>query len=146
MSVKNGLVQLENLTSMEKLSVDEVMGLIKRASAFKAGTAEFDLEKQTFASNLFFENSTRTHHSFHIAERKLGLDVLEFDAQASSISKGETLYDTVLTLDALGVDICVIRSGVEHYYEELVNSDNIHCAIVNGGDGSGDIQVNVYLT
>lgn len=47
MSVKNGLVQLENLTSMEKLSVDEVMGLIKRASAFKAGTAEFDLEKQT---------------------------------------------------------------------------------------------------
>ena len=63
MSVKNGLVQLENLTSMEKLSVDEVMGLIKRASAFKAGTAEFDLEKQTFASNLFFENSTRTHHS-----------------------------------------------------------------------------------
>ena len=70
------------LTSMEKLSVDEVMGLIKRASAFKAGTAEFDLEKQTFASNLFFENSTRTHHSFHIAERKLGLDVLEFDAQA----------------------------------------------------------------
>ena len=137
MSVKNGLVQLENLTSMEKLSVDEVMGLIKRASAFKAGTAEFDLEKQTFASNLFFENSTRTHHSFHIAERKLGLDVLEFDAQASSISKGETLYDTVLTLDALGVDICVIRSGVEHYYEELVNSDNILCAIVNGGDGSG---------
>ena len=54
MSVKNGLVQLENLTSMEKLSVDEVMGLIKRASAFKAGTAEFYLEKQTFASNLFF--------------------------------------------------------------------------------------------
>ena len=137
MSVKNGLVQLENLTSMENLSIDEVMGLIKRASAFKAGKADFALDEQTFASNLFFENSTRTHHSFHIAERKLGLDVLEFDAQASSISKGETLYDTVLTLDALGVDICVIRSGVEHYYEELVNSDNIHCAIVNGGDGSG---------
>ena len=137
MSVKNGLVQLSNLTSMEALTQEEVMGLIKRASAFKAGTAVFELEKQTFASNLFFENSTRTHHSFHIAERKLGLDVLEFDAQASSISKGETLYDTILTLDALGVEICVIRSGVEHYYEELVNSENIHCAIVNGGDGSG---------
>lgn len=73
MSVKNGLVQLSNLTSMEALTQEEVMGLIKRASAFKAGTAVFELEKQTFASNLFFENSTRTHHSFHIAERKLDL-------------------------------------------------------------------------
>ena len=137
MSITNGLVSLSHLTTMENLSVEEVMGLIKRASDFKAGKAEFTLEKQTFASNLFFENSTRTHHSFHIAERKLGLDVLEFDAQASSISKGETLYDTILTLDALGVEVCVIRSSVEHYYEELVNSDNIHCAIINGGDGSG---------
>lgn len=137
MSVKNGLVQLPHLTSMENLSTEEVMGLIKRASDFKSGKAKFELERQTFVSNLFFENSTRTHHSFHIAERKLGLDVLEFDAQASSISKGETLYDTILTLDALGVEICVIRSGVENYYEELVNSENIHCAIVNGGDGSG---------
>lgn len=137
MSVKNGLVQLPHLTSMENLSTEEVMGLIKRASDFKSGKAKFELESQTFVSNLFFENSTRTHHSFHIAERKLGLDVLEFDAQASSISKGETLYDTILTLDALGVEICVIRSGVENYYDELVNSENIHCAIVNGGDGSG---------
>ncbi|MCL2112528.1 MAG: aspartate carbamoyltransferase catalytic subunit [Streptococcaceae bacterium] len=137
MSVKNGLVSLSNLTTMENLSTEEVMALIKRAQAHKSGTAEFNLPKQTFASNLFFENSTRTHHSFHIAERKLGLDVLEFDAQASSISKGETLYDTVLTLCALGVEVCVIRSGVEHYYEELVNSENITCAIVNGGDGSG---------
>ncbi|GBG96379.1 aspartate carbamoyltransferase [Lactococcus termiticola] len=135
--MQNGLVSLENLTTMENLSTEEVMGLIKRASEFKAGTAEFKLDKQTFASNLFFENSTRTHHSFHIAEAKLGLDILEFDAKASSISKGETLYDTILTLDALGVEVCVVRSGVENYYEELVESDNIHCAIVNGGDGSG---------
>lgn len=55
MSVKNGLVQLENLTSMENLSIDEVMGLIKRASAFKAGKADFALDEQTFASNLFLK-------------------------------------------------------------------------------------------
>lgn len=128
---------MKNLTSMEDLSVEEVMRLIERASDFKAGKADFQPGRQTFVSNLFFENSTRTHHSFHIAERKLGLDVLEFDAQASSISKGETLYDTVLTLDALDVEVCVIRSSMENYYEELVAADNIHCAIVNGGDGSG---------
>ena len=126
-----------NLTSMEDLTQEEVMALIKRASQFKAGTAELPKLPQTFVSNLFFENSTRTHTSFHVAERKLGLEVLEFDAQASSMSKGETLYDTVLTLSALGVQVCVIRSKEEKYYEKLVNSPHITASIVNGGDGSG---------
>lgn len=137
MSVTNGLVSLSHLTSMEVLSTEEVMALIKRASEFKKGTAKFESDRQIFTSNLFFENSTRTHNSFHIAERKLGLDVLEFDVGTSALSKGETLYDTILTLDALGVEVCVIRSSEEHYYDQLINSDNIHCAIVNGGDGSG---------
>ncbi|MFC4651574.1 aspartate carbamoyltransferase catalytic subunit [Lactococcus nasutitermitis] len=137
MSVENGLTVLSNLTSMEDLTVEELMALIKRASDFKNGKATFTAQRQIFTSNLFFENSTRTHNSFHIAERKMGLDVLEFNAHESSMSKGETLYDTVLTLCALGVEVCVIRSSEEHYYEKLVNSPNISCAIVNGGDGSG---------
>jgi aspartate carbamoyltransferase catalytic subunit len=137
MTIENKLVSLTHLTTTENLSTEEVMGLIKRASAFKAGTVKFSLKNQTFTANLFFENSTRTHHSFHIAERRLGLEVLEFDAQTSSLSKGETLYDTVLTLDALGCEVCVIRSSTEHYYEELVDSPNIRTSIINGGDGSG---------
>ena len=137
MTENPNLIKLENLTSMEDLSSEQVMSLIKRALQFKSGQAQFQLDRQTFASNLFFENSTRTHNSFHVAERKLGLEVLEFDAQASSMSKGETLYDTVLTLCALGVEVCVIRSSEEHYYDQLVASPNITCAIVNGGDGSG---------
>ncbi len=137
MSVKNGHVRLSNLTSMENLSTEEVMALIQRASEFKIGEAQFTADRQIFVSNLFFENSTRTHNSFHVAERKLGLDVVEFDAKESSMSKGETLYDTVLTLCALGVEVCVIRSSVENYYDELVQSPNITAAIVNGGDGSG---------
>ena len=133
----DGTVSLSHLTSMEDLSVDEVMALITRAISFKNNTVQMPEWSQTFVSNLFFENSTRTHHSFHIAERKLGLEVLEFDAQKSSISKGETLFDTVLTLCALGVKVAVIRSKEEKYYQKLVDSPHITCAIVNAGDGSG---------
>ncbi|GAB2024275.1 aspartate carbamoyltransferase catalytic subunit [Lactovum odontotermitis] len=128
----------KHFVSVEDLSNDELLELLRHARDFKKGTAGWKSpEKQTFAANLFFENSTRTHNSFHIAERKMGLDVVEFNVQESSVSKGETLYDTILTLDALGVEVCVIRSGVANYYEELIESENIHCAIVNGGDGSG---------
>lgn len=128
----------KHFVSVEDLSNDELLELLRQARRFKNGTASWKApENQTFAANLFFENSTRTHNSFHIAERKMGLDVVEFNVQESSVSKGETLYDTILTLDALGVEVCVIRSGVANYYEELIDSENIHCAIVNGGDGSG---------
>ncbi|MDR0200077.1 MAG: aspartate carbamoyltransferase catalytic subunit [Streptococcaceae bacterium] len=122
---------------MEDYTPDEILALLKRAREFKSGASWDKPNKQIFAANLFFENSTRTHNSFHIAERKLGLDVLEFNASQSSVKKGETLYDTVLTLDALGVEVCVLRHSTDHYYDELINSENIHCAIVNGGDGSG---------
>ena len=66
-------------------------------------------EDHPIVSNLFFEDSTRTHKSFEVAEIKLGLERLDFDVKTSSVNKGETLYDTILTLSALGVDVCVIR-------------------------------------
>ena len=84
-----------------------------------------------------FENSTRTHKSFDVAEKKLGIEVIEFDASTSSVQKGETLYDTVLTMSALGVDVAVIRHGDENYYDDLIQSKTIQCGIINGGDGSG---------
>jgi aspartate carbamoyltransferase catalytic subunit len=110
---------------------------LKRAQEFKAGATWNAPKSQIFVANMFFENSTRTHNSFHIAERRLGLDVLEFDVSTSAVSKGETLYDTVLTMDAIGVDVCVIRSSEEAYYEPLIASPTISTSIVNGGDGSG---------
>lgn len=122
---------------MALLSNDEVLGLIKRAQDFKYQRIRPVFNRQFFVANLFFENSTRTHKSFEVAEKKLGLDVIEFDASTSSVKKGETLYDTVLTMSAIGVDVCVIRHTDEHYYKELVDSRTIQSAIVNGGDGSG---------
>ncbi|MFC2400592.1 aspartate carbamoyltransferase catalytic subunit [Streptococcus sobrinus] len=137
MVVTNGMVSLKHLVTMETLSNEEVLGLIKRGIAFKQGQADFHLDRQYFAANLFFESSTRTHKSFEVAEKKLGLDVIEFDAKTSSVNKGETLYDTILTMSALGVDICVVRHSKDDYYKELIDSRTIQTSIVNGGDGSG---------
>lgn len=129
-------LHLENLVSVEALSNKEVMSLIKRAGEFKKG-AVYAPPEQKYAVNLFFENSTRTHKSFEMAEKKLGIDIIDFEVSTSSVNKGETLYDTVLTMDALGVDVAVIRHGDEAYYEELIASTRIKLAVVNGGDGSG---------
>jgi len=131
------MVKLQNFVSVEELSNEDVLGLVNRATELANGGDYEQVKEQIFVSNLFFENSTRTHQSFRVAERKLGLDMLDLETSTSSVSKGETLYDTVLTLDALGVEICVIRHSEKEYYKELIESPNIHCAIVNGGDGSG---------
>ncbi len=92
-------------------------------------------EGQLFAANLFFEPSTRTKSSFEVAERRLGLEVIPFEVLTSSVQKGETLYDTVKTLEAIGIKAVVIRHGQDRYFDELVGKVNI--PIINGGDGCG---------
>ncbi|HDU2613102.1 TPA: aspartate carbamoyltransferase catalytic subunit [Enterococcus faecalis] len=137
MIITSERISLKHLLTAEALTDREVMGLIRRAAEFKQGAKWHPEERQYFATNLFFENSTRTHKSFEVAEKKLGLEVIEFEASRSSVQKGETLYDTVLTMSAIGVDVAVIRHGKENYYDELIQSKTIQCSIINGGDGSG---------
>ena len=91
--------------------------------------------KEIYVSNLFFEDSTRTKTSFDIAERKLGLQVVPFDVTSSSVNKGESLYDTVKTLQTLGVNLLVIRHKQDQFYKELKEID---LPIINGGDGTGN--------
>ncbi|WP_429862061.1 aspartate carbamoyltransferase catalytic subunit [Enterococcus faecalis] len=137
MIITSERISLKHLLTAEALTDREVMGLIRRAGEFKQGAKWHPEERQYFATNLFFENSTRTHKSFEVAEKKLGLEVIEFEASRSSVQKGETLYDTVLTMSAIGVDVAVIRHGKENYYDELIQSKTIQCSVINGGDGSG---------
>lgn len=137
MIITSERISLKHLLTVEALSDQEVMGLIKRAQEFKQGATWQPEKSQYFATNLFFENSTRTHKSFDVAEKKLGIEVIEFEESMSSVKKGETLYDTVLTMSALGVDVAVIRHHEENYYDELIQSKTIQCSIINGGDGSG---------
>ncbi|MTV82046.1 aspartate carbamoyltransferase catalytic subunit [Secundilactobacillus folii] len=126
-----------NVLSMQNLSANEVMSFIHEAQAFKAGY-QIQLTRPAYAANLFFENSTRTHTSFEMAERKLGLQVMDFNTATSSVKKGETMGDTVKTLQAIGVDVMAIRDSHNEYYRELTNDRNIHVGIANAGDGSGE--------
>lgn len=137
MIITSERISLKHLLTAESLSDQEVMGLIKRAQEFKNGEKWQPRKEQYFVANLFFENSTRTHKSFEMAERKMGINVIEFDAKASSVSKGESLYDTVLTMAAIGVDAVVVRHSEENYYNQLIQSKTITCSVINGGDGSG---------
>ena len=125
---------MRNLVKMSDLSNEEVYGLIQRALELKAGASPIQ-RPDLIAANLFFENSTRTKHSFEVAQMKLGLQVLNFDASTSSLNKGETLYDTCKTLEAIGCNILVIRHSQEAYYQEL---EGLTIPVISGGDGSGE--------
>lgn len=124
---------MQNLLSMNDLSVTEMMHIIERAVEIKNGKYTMLAEKK-YIANLFFENSTRTKLSFEMAERKLGIETIPFDITSSSIQKGESLYDTCKTLEAIGCDALVIRHPDEAYYKEL---HGLNIPIINGGDGSG---------
>ncbi|MDY7219386.1 aspartate carbamoyltransferase catalytic subunit [Denitrificimonas sp. JX-1] len=85
--------------------------------------------------NVFFENSTRTRTTFELAAKRLSADVISLDVTTSSTSKGETLTDTLRTLEAMAADMFVVRhsdSGAAHFIAEHV-SPNV--AVINGGDG-----------
>lgn len=86
--------------------------------------------------NLFYEDSTRTRISFEAAAKRLSADVINFSAKGSSVSKGESLKDTALTLKSMGADAVVIRhhaSGAPHL---LANSDWLDATVINAGDGT----------
>ncbi len=85
--------------------------------------------------NLFYENSTRTRISFEIAAKRLSADVINFDAQASSTSKGESLKDTAQTLEALGAAAIIIRHPMSGAAHALANRGWVSASIINAGDG-----------
>lgn len=117
------------------MSNTEIHRLIKRANEIqKKGYEPF--EKQYFAANLFFEPSTRTKMSFVVAERKLGIEVLDFAAEFSSIVKGESLYDTARMFESIGADFIVLRHQKENIAKKL--SESIHIPVINAGDGTGE--------
>lgn len=125
---------MKHLLSMEHLTNDDVMAILKRAAEFENG-AKPVLNRSYNIANLFFEPSTRTKTSFEMAERKVGCTVIPFEAGFSSTLKGETLYDTVKTLEMIGLDAVVIRDKQDEYYKQL--QEGINVSVINGGDGTG---------
>ncbi len=95
--------------------------------------------------NLFFEDSTRTRVSFEAAAKRLSADVINFAAKGSSVSKGESLKDTALTLQAMGADAVVIRHPASGAAHRLATADWIDSSVVNAGDGTHEHPTQALL-
>lgn len=128
-------MSLKALIDIDRLSDDEIHHIIDRSVELAQG-AEPVLKSHTIA-NLFFEPSTRTRVSFEIAARRLGLSVINMDGPRSSITKGESLLDTLATLQAMGVEAAVLRHGQTGICHELVQSLPSGLRLINAGDGTG---------
>ncbi|MDR3272074.1 MAG: aspartate carbamoyltransferase catalytic subunit [Flavobacteriaceae bacterium] len=126
---------MNHFTSLENLDLQLIRELVDDAVNFKRKKACPNLSNH-YISNLFFENSTRTKLSFEMAEKKTGMEIIYFDAESSSVKKGETLYDTVKTLNSIGVECFVIRHNQDRFYEDLISRFDV--PIINAGDGCGD--------
>lgn len=125
-----------SLLTMKDLSVDDILGILNDARAFYISTKDWQLPvRKALVANLFFEPSTRTHYSFESAEYQLGCQPVDFTADQSSVTKGESLYDTVKTFESIGYDVVVIRHPHDGYFEEL---EGINIPIINAGDGAAN--------
>src|SRR5438445_7288185 len=134
--------RLRSLLSAADLSRDEAVEILDTAQRMHAvQTREVKklppLRGRTIV-NLFFEDSTRTRSSFEIAGKWLSADVINVSAKGSSVSKGESLRDTVLTVAAMGVDALVIRhsaSGAPEQAASWLAAQGADTQVVNAGDG-----------
>jgi len=127
----------KHLLGLKELSVDELEHIFQTAQGFK------EISKRSIKKapalrgkvvvNLFFEDSTRTRTSFALAVSRLSADMIEFTAKASSLSKGESLRDTARNLEAMGIDMVVIRhkaGGAAHLLSRCIDA-----CVINAGDG-----------
>jgi aspartate carbamoyltransferase catalytic subunit len=95
--------------------------------------------------NLFFEDSTRTRISFEAAAKRLSADVITFSAKGSSVSKGESLKDTALTLEAMGADAVIVRHHASGAPHRLAHSGWINGVVINAGDGTHEHPTQALL-
>src|SRR5690625_1357420 len=122
---------MKHFLSVQDMTAEDIINLLDMAQSYRE--EEIRITKQLFAANLFFEPSTRTKSSFIVAEKKLGIESLEFDVETSSMKKGETLYDTAKTFEAIGANVLVIRHESDNWANEL--EGKIDIPIINGGAG-----------
>jgi len=132
--------RLRHLLTLDGLPGDRIVHLLDRAeemrSASRGGAQQLDLLAGRTVINLFFEPSTRTRTSFDLAAKRLGAQVINFDIASSSTTKGESLLDTVHTLEAMHCDAFVVRhkeSGTPAYIAQHLRSP---AAVLNAGDGN----------
>jgi len=140
-------LSVPHLIGIKELTVDDIRLILNTAVRFKEQINQPikkvpSLRDITIA-NAFFENSTRTRLSFELAERRLSADVINFSSSSSSVSKGETLLDTINNLIAMKVDMIVMR----HPYpgSAYFLSQNVKATIINAGDGTHEHPTQALL-
>jgi len=126
-----------HLIGLSDLSKEQIAQLLERGEYWaKRPGEQAEILRGRFVANLFFEASTRTRFSFEVAQKRLGAHVLNFIPETSSSVKGETVYDTLRTLEAMGVEAAVIRTKKEGLLQELATSVDLH--LINAGDGTNE--------
>ncbi len=140
---------ISHLLSISDLSKDEALNILDTAEEL-ARVTETPVKKlptlrgRTIV-NLFFEDSTRTRISFEAAAKRLSADVINFSAKGSSLSKGESLKDTALTLQAMGADGVVIRHPASGAAARLASQKWMTGAVINAGDGTHEHPTQALL-
>ncbi len=139
---------IENLLGLKETSAEDINAILDDAFKLKQEVLLQDIKKSAILNGksiitLFFENSTRTRVSFELASKYLGAVAANISASSSSVAKGETLIDTVRTLEAMGTDVIIIRhnqSGAPHLVSRYTKSK-----IVNAGDGMNEHPTQALL-
>jgi aspartate carbamoyltransferase catalytic subunit len=127
----------KHLLGLRELSAEEISFILDTAVGFEQVSTRSVKKAPPLRGkvvvNLFFEDSTRTRNSFALAANRLSADIIEFTKKDSSVSKGETLLDTARNLEAMGIDIVVVRHNAGGAPRFLAR--NINACVVNAGDG-----------
>ena len=129
------------------LNVVEANALLDLADTFvdlnRQTTKKLDLLKGRTLVNMFFENSTRTQASFELAGKRLGADTMNMSVKTSSVTKGETLIDTAVTLNAMRPDLLVVRHASSGAAALL--AQKVGCSVINAGDGQHEHPTQALL-
>lgn len=137
-------ISTRSLLGLKDLSQQEIQSILDRAAYWEQHPRKtHDLLNGKFVANMFFENSTRTRTSFEVAEKRLGAEVINFSAAASSVEKGESIYDTVRTLESMGIDAGIIRMKPVGMLAEI--AQKIQVPLINAGDGNNEHPTQALL-
>ncbi|HPN71573.1 MAG TPA: aspartate carbamoyltransferase catalytic subunit, partial [Saprospiraceae bacterium] len=141
------VLSTKHLLGIKYISTEDIQAIFKAATDFKEvinrPIKKVPSLRDITIANLFFENSTRTRISFELAEKRLSADVLNFTASSSSVSKGETLLDTVRNILSMKVDMVVMRHpapGAHHFLAKHIDAN-----IINAGDGTHEHPTQALL-
>lgn len=137
------LLSINDITKVEALEILDTAVELSRLS--DASVKKFPTLRGRTVVNLFFEDSTRTRISFEAAAKRLSADVINFSAKGSSLSKGESLKDTALTLQAMGADAVIIRHGASGAPHQLARQQWMSGAVINAGDGTHEHPTQALL-